>query len=161
MIPADQVQHAVGLLRVFDRIFDLTFFVGCPDSASMRVDTEGAHKLKERFIETDYRANPLGNSGEHIVYDDFFSGSTEVTERLQQSPMQSALILTMGEVNVEHTAVSLNNRESIQFPAIVSVADTWKVSPVYLDLLSRFRFETNEWLAGFSVSAAFTCSVFA
>nr|WP_320011991.1 hypothetical protein [uncultured Desulfobulbus sp.] len=67
----------------FDGILYLAFFVGCPDGTRMGPYAEDVEKFKKGFIETDDRAHPLRDCGEHIVDHDFLGNASKVVEGFQ------------------------------------------------------------------------------
>jgi hypothetical protein len=123
--------------------FHLALLLGLPDVAGPGRDLQGAQELEKGVVEADQRAVPLDDGGEHIVMRQGFRGAAEKNKGTQQAAMQGFLALRMGELEIEHAAVTLDDCQAVKLALGVAVIETAEVAPVHLALFAGSRFETD------------------
>jgi hypothetical protein len=86
-----------------------------------------------------------------IVIGDFARDSTKSREGVHVAAGEGSEALAVGELDIQHPAVGVDEREGIQLPHVARVAECAEVAPVDLESFSAL----NENVQGSRIYAAF------
>jgi len=101
--------------------FDLSLLMSLAQVTRQWNRPEGSQKGKESIIKANEGAVSLDHCGEHIIVDQSFCRPLEKHESIEQTPVQGFLSLGMGELQVEHTAVALDECHTVELSGSIPV----------------------------------------
>src|ERR1019366_3171946 len=116
--------------------FDLAFFQGRRRVAGSGKKATLAGEAQEARIKADQSPNVLGDDGQKIVVPTFVSDASQGLKSMEVAPDERLEALTMGELDVEHPAVTIDQTESVELPLVAGIIQGAEVAPVHLEALS-------------------------
>ena len=78
----------------------------------------------------------LGHDGQKIVVPTFAGNALQSLKGMEVAPDESPEALAMGELDVEHPAVTIDQTESVELPLVTGIVQGAEVAPVDLEALS-------------------------
>jgi hypothetical protein len=109
----------------------------------LRDSTEGRESV-ETWQEADETAIVFDNGGGQIVAGDLARDSTEGRESVDVTAGEGFEALAVSELDIQHPAVRIDEREGIQLPHVARVAECAEVAPVDFESFSGQRFHADE-----------------
>ena len=106
--------------------FDLAFFPARRRVAGSGEKATLAGEGQEARIEADQSANVLGDDSQKIVVPTFASDAAQGLKGMQVATDESLEALAMGELDVEHPAVSLDQTESVELALVAGIVQAPK-----------------------------------
>jgi hypothetical protein len=107
-----------------------------------------AGKAEEAREKTDQTAIVFDNGGGQVIVCDFARHPTQNVKRVSMTTGEGRKALTVRELDVEHPAVSIDQREGIEFARIAGVTESAEMTPVYFGALSGRRLHSDECAFG-------------
>src|SRR3990172_3148202 len=147
------------MTEVVDAFFDFSLFLGRPDIAGMGNDLEDPQKIQESIIEADNAAATLRDGSQHIIDNHFFRGPVKKAEGVEQSLVQCFLFLTVGKLDIKHSAVGFDNGEGVKFSSGRPIGQAAEVSPIDLTLFSGGGFKADKGLPFYTALLPFFLQV--
>ena len=123
---------------------DLAFFPARGRVAGAREKATFAGEGQEPRIKSNQSADVLGNDGQEIVIPAFAGNSAQSLKSMEVATDESLEALTMGELDVEHPAVSLDQTEGTKVALVASVVQGSEMAPVDLEALRGAGFHAHE-----------------
>ena len=131
------------LAKVADGAFDLAFFPTAGSIAGMGKEAMIAGKAEEAREKTDQTAIVFDNGGGQVIVCDFARHPTQNVKRVSMTTGEGRKALTVRELDVEHPAVSIDQREGIEFARIAGVTESAEMTPVHFEALSGRRLHSG------------------
>ena len=125
-------------------LFHLALFLGLGHVAGHRGDVKGPEKFQKVLVKAHQGALSLDDRREQVVMDEFFGGALEKVERIQEASVQGVLALRVGKLQGEQTAMTFNDRQTVEFSRRVAISKRTEMPPVGLALHAWRRFEAED-----------------
>src|ERR1041385_2004988 len=90
----------------------------------------------------------FGHGGGQVVVVNFPAHPVESRKRMDVTSYESLETLAVGELQIRHPAVPINQREGIQFTLVALIAERAEVTPVHLETLTGLGFHAHEGTLG-------------
>jgi len=136
------------LAEVTDGAFDFSLFPSTRRIAGSRVETVLAREAEKARKKTDQLAIMFCDRGGKVVIDDLAGDTTQRSERVDVTANESFKTLAMRELDVEHTAMRIDQREGVEFALITGIIERAEVSPVHFKAFAGKRLHAYEGAFG-------------
>src|SRR5215471_16839206 len=130
--------------EVADPGFNLPLFPGGARVAGARIKTVLAGEGQKARVETDEAAVVLGDYGEEIIVPTFAGHAAQGLKGVLMRAYEGLEGLAMGELRIEHAAVSFEQDEGVELALIPLIVEGAEVAPVDLEALAGSRFHAHE-----------------
>lgn len=111
------------LLDVADTApFDLSLFLGLTHMTGLGEDMKRPEKIQKRLVVANQRAIPVDDGCEHIIGDKLLGCATKEPECIQKTLVYTCLALAVGELQIQHPAVALDDSHTIELSTDRTVA---------------------------------------
>ena len=97
----------------------------------------------------------FGDCSGKVVIDGFSGDTAQRSESVNVATCESPEALTVRELDVEHAAVRIDQREGIQFALVTGIIKRAEVSPVYFKAFAGERLHSHESALGRGLWANF------
>lgn len=114
-----------------------SLFPTCPWIAGFRIKAIFASKGEKARQETNQPAIVFGNGGRQIIVSDFTCDAAKSREGMQVAAHKGLESLTVGELQIQHPAVSLDQGEGVELALVASIIERAEVAPIDLETLTR------------------------
>src|SRR5580658_5489429 len=122
----------------------------------MRVEAIITRESEETGKKADETAIMFDDRGSEIVVGDLARDSAQSGEGVNVTAGEGPEALTVGELDIQHPAVSIDQRERVQLAHVARVAERAEVAPVHLESFAGQRFHADEGPFGRDVRARVT-----
>jgi len=116
--------------------FHLSFLPTSGRIASSGIKIALAGKGQEARIEAHQGTDVFGDDGQEIVVPTFASDATQSLKSMEVATDEGLEALTVGELDVEHSTVALDQAEGIELPLITLIVEGSEMAPVDLEALT-------------------------
>ena len=133
--------------------FHLPFFPAAGRVAGPRDEVVFAGECQETGLEAHRAAIVFRHGGSQVVIENFTAHAVESRECVNVTTHEGLKTLAVGELQVRHPAVSVNQGEGIQLTLVAFVVESAKVAPIHLEALASFWFHAHEGTPGLRLQA--------
>jgi hypothetical protein len=123
---------------------DLPLFPPAGRIASPRDEVVFAGESQEPRVEAHQAAIVFGYGRSQVVIENFPTHAIESGEGVNVTPHEGLKTLAVGELQIGHPAVSVNQGEGIQLTLIAFVAEAAEVAPIHLEAFAGFGLHAHE-----------------
>jgi len=141
-------QRPEVLAKIKEDALDFSFFPAAGRIAGMREEAVFTGEGEESRKEADETTVVLDNGGGQIVLGDLTCDPTKSRERMHVAASEGCKALAVGELDIQHPAVGVDEREGIQLARIAQVAQRTEVAPIGFESFSGRRLHSHEGAAG-------------
>ena len=134
--------------EIGDALFHLAFFPARAGITGTRVKVVLAGEGEEARLEAHQTAIVFGDGGQQIVVPTFTGHSAQGLEGMLVATREGFETLAVGELDVEHPAVGLDQAEGIELAFIALIVERVEVAPVDLEALAGAGFHAHEGARG-------------
>ena len=141
-------QRPEVLAEIADGAFDFAFFPAAGRIAGARVEAVFASEAEEAREKTDQATIMFGDSGGQVVVDDLACDTAQRGESVNVAADEGFEALAVSELDVEHAAVRVDQREGIQLAHVAGIIERAEVAPVDFEAFAGERFHAHEGAVG-------------
>ncbi len=141
-------QRPEVLSQISDGALDFPFFPSAGRIAGVRKEIIFAGEAEEAWVKADDPAVMFGDSCGQIVISDLARDAAQLSERMNMTTGEGFKALAMSELDIHHSAVRIDQSESIELARIARVSECAEVSPVNFEAFPGHRLHAHEGAAG-------------